>query len=829
MEKLEPREFSLKTFLVALSVPPMLFLGAALSSAYLRNEAGASIIAWCATCTFLAALLRTPSRLWLPLISIAGLGDFVAHWLMGTPRAAVPGIVVADIFEVLFTAAAFKRLNIKYRWYLSLRCIILLTFACLSASLLSTSFEFVWIGVSVPIHDQSLIKARSITEALDLLVALPLASSWTERNLLRSLNIQQFTQTFILTIATATASYFLLASGTPFLFLAIPLLLLATLSGGLLGSTAAVFSLSLVVRWFTFEGSGHINLPATAESAKLLVVYHLFTLTALLSAVPLGVLLARLENSAERLREVGITADRARRDAEAARDRAETAGRAKGEFLSVMSHELRTPMTGVLGLVDLLSKEPLTDGQKVYLHHIKQSGQHLLNVISDILDFSKIDSGKLEIESTSFSIKSVFEAVCATAQPLCHAKHIDFDYNFPDTAPEYVMGDPTRTQQILLNLVGNAIKFTHHGGVRLIAQHRRIDADTLRFRFDVHDTGIGIDKEKKSEIFNAFTQEDKSTARRYGGSGLGLAICKRLVVAMDGEIDFISVPRKGSTFWFEIPFQQISNSLIQYSQESNNLSLRPLRILIAEDVDLNRSIIASMLSSDKHTLAFARNGAEAVDLAAQQTFDLILMDIQMPIMDGVEATRQIRSRAGPVQNIPIIALTANVFESERRRYLAAGINACVAKPIDWSVLDETISRLTAGSQALPVIDALSTTFSVDRSNMLELEKLDRLKDKLGPDLANLLRDALEHAEHAREKIGSQDLTGREKADEMHALKGAAGMLGLSALQRLAEEFETQARVDDGASGSGSALREVILETEAALIRHRFLDGAKTTQ
>ncbi len=308
-------------------------------------------------------------------------------------------------------------------------------------------------------------------------------------------------------------------SHTPFLFLAIPLLLLATLSGGLLGSSAAVFGVSLAVRLFTFNGPAALSATKGAASAELLIIYNLFVLTALLSAIPLGVLLARLENAAHRLREAGAAADRAREEAEAARDKAETAGRAKSDFLSVMSHELRTPMTGVLGLVDLLAKESLTDNQKINLDLVRQSGHHLLSVINNILDFSKIESGKFEIESTIFSVRSLFDEVCATTQPLCHAKDIAFKEDYSERIPACVIGDPTKIRQVLLNFVGNAIKFTHHGTIRIIATHRSIDENKLLLRIEVQDSGIGIAEENQAEVFTAFTQEDKSTARRYGGSG----------------------------------------------------------------------------------------------------------------------------------------------------------------------------------------------------------------------------------------------------------------------------------------------------------------------
>ncbi|MGH1590250.1 ATP-binding protein [Methylobacterium phyllosphaerae] len=448
-------------------------------------------------------------------------------------------------------------------------------------------------------------------------------------------------------------------------------------------------------------------------------------------------LLARLEHAAHRLREAGAAADRAREEAEAARDKAETAGRAKSDFLSVMSHELRTPMTGVLGLVDLLAKEPLTDNQKINLDLARQSGQHLLNVINNVLDFSKIESGKLEIESTIFAVRSLFDEVCATTQPLCRVKGIEFEEDYSERILASAIGDPTKIRQVSLNLVGNAIKFTDEGKIRIIATHRSIGEDELLLRIEVQDSGIGIAEENQAEVFTAFTQEDKSTARRYGGSGLGLAISRRLVTAMGGTIGFTSSTGSGSSFWFEIPLLEHYGSDVAAPIPCRPSDLQPRRILVAEDIPLIRSIIRSMLASDHHTLIFAQDGAEVVELAKQGCFDLILMDVQMPVMDGVEATRAIRRLQGPERNVPIIALTANVYESERRRYLEAGMNSCIAKPIDWGSLNEAIARYTVGRRDLVSGNAEALTPPPQQFHLIDDRKLQSLQKRLGSELESL--------------------------------------------------------------------------------------------
>ncbi len=809
-------------FAAAFGAVPILYLIPAASRFYVNDHAVFAIIPWCANSLFLAILLRTRREAWPPAIATAAAANFAAHLLIGKSILATSGIVIADVFEICATAALFRQINRGANWYLSVKTILLLTVFSSLACLLSAAFEFAWISLLVPATERPIIQARSFTEALDLLVALPLVLSWTERSLLERLNPRKLSQIAVLTIASAAASYALLVSHTPFLFLAIPLLLLATLSGGLLGSSAAVFGVSLAVRLFTFNGPAALSAAKGAASAELLIIYNLFVLTALLSAIPLGVLLARLENAAHRLREAGAAADRAREEAEAARDKAETAGRAKSDFLSVMSHELRTPMTGVLGLVDLLAKESLTDNQKINLDLVRQSGHHLLSVINNILDFSKIESGKFEIESTIFSVRSLFDEVCATTQPLCHAKDIAFKEDYSERIPACVIGDPTKIRQVLLNFVGNAIKFTHHGTIRIIATHRSINENKLLLRIEVQDSGIGIAEENQAEVFTAFTQEDKSTARRYGGSGLGLAISRRLVTAMGGTIGFTSSPGSGSRFWFEIPLLEHDGSDVVAPIPCRPSDLQPRRILVAEDIPLIRSIIRSMLASDRHTLIFAQDGAEVVELAKQGCFDLILMDVQMPVMDGVEATRAIRRLEGPERSLPIIALTANVYESERRRYLEAGMNSCIAKPIDWGSLNASIAHYTARTRNLVSGSAVSPTPPPQQSDLLDDRKLQSLQKRLGSELESLLLQALRNAHGTCAYLDRTDASGKAKAKEVHALKGMAGMLGLSGMQRLCLGLEIELGCDQSIGTSNADLRAMITSTRAALVRKNFL-------
>jgi signal transduction histidine kinase/CheY-like chemotaxis protein len=399
----------------------------------------------------------------------------------------------------------------------------------------------------------------------------------------------------------------------------------------------------------------------------------------------------------------------AKQQAEVHAQRAEAASSAKSDFLAMMSHEIRTPMNGVLGFANLLLETPLSAEQREFAETVQRSGDALLALINDVLDYSKIEAGRMTVEAIDFNLRVVCDEVRSILQAAAAERKLVMSLSYDEALPQHLRGDPVRIRQVLLNLAGNAVKFTERGTIRI--EVSLLDAGHLKIC--VIDSGIGITREQLDRLFRRFTQADSSTTRRYGGTGLGLAISKTLVELMGGSIGAESRPGGGSTFWITLPLiaaleapagavaasaatvpPTLHEAVTVPSRAAAAAERSAGRLLLVEDNFVNQRVAVYMLGKLGHQVDVAMHGREAIDILSRVRYDLVLMDCQMPEMDGFEATRVIRDPASAVLDhaVPVVAMTANAFPEDRSRALACGMNDFLSKPVDRAVLAATLKK-----------------------------------------------------------------------------------------------------------------------------------------
>jgi signal transduction histidine kinase/CheY-like chemotaxis protein len=387
---------------------------------------------------------------------------------------------------------------------------------------------------------------------------------------------------------------------------------------------------------------------------------------------------------------------------ETARDRANAASDAKSNFLGVISHELRTPMNGVLGAAQLLSATRLEETQREYLSIIRNSGDNLLSLLNDILDMTKIEAGKMTFDVVDVVVDDLHKRVVGPFQAQAEAKGLEFRMVFEGESPATVKGDPLRVCQVIQNLLANAVKFTDAGAVTYTVRSERLSDKVVRFDYEVRDTGSGIATPDLERLFQPFTQVDGSSTRRFGGTGLGLTISRRMANIMGGDIAVTSTYGEGSTFTFSVEAEVVEWTLMPPAEaiEAEVGDGRHLTVLVVEDHPVNRMILEAWMGSAGHISATAENGQIAVDMAQSQAFDLIIMDVNMPVMDGLTATRAIRDSGGANAETPIVVLSASARNEDHEAGLEAGADAYLNKPIDFAALARVMNRVGNGRDGL---------------------------------------------------------------------------------------------------------------------------------
>nr|WP_297461512.1 ATP-binding protein [uncultured Halomonas sp.] len=484
------------------------------------------------------------------------------------------------------------------------------------------------------------------------------------------------------------------------------------------------------------------------------------------------------------------------RELEATARRAESASHAKSDFLATVSHEIRTPLNGVIGMSALLAEYQGDPQSRRYARTIHESAEILLSLINDILDFSKIEAGRLELERETFDLRDNVDSAITLFLPRLEGAAITLEHEVGADLPRRLIGDPGRLRQVLLNLLSNALKFTTEGQVVL----RVARGELGRVRFEISDTGCGIPQSQHAGLFEPFRQGDASTARRFGGSGLGLAICKRLVTAMGGTIRFYSREDEGSRFWFELPLETAPPATQRHASPrafaDGERHIGGERLLVAEDNHINQQVAVAMLERFGYRVDVATSGNEAVTMAQAVRYGLIFMDVQMPGMDGLEATRRIRALGGYLAEVPIVAMTASAYDGAQARGEAAGMNGYLTKPILPDSLGAALANHLASASATGAGVGSIRSAPADDQALIDRELMEELESSLGPAMLGDLTALY------RRQVGERLMwlsTAQRNADtaelviQAHLLKGESSGLGFKAVAALADELERHAQ------------------------------------
>ncbi|MFA5120856.1 ATP-binding protein [Zavarzinia sp.] len=506
--------------------------------------------------------------------------------------------------------------------------------------------------------------------------------------------------------------------------------------------------------------------------------------------------------------------ERNRVDLALARDQANEANRAKSRFLAMMSHELRTPMAGVIGTLDLLRQTPLNREQAQYAQILNTSANALLDVLNDILDFSKIESAGVAIEAIDFNLDDVVNSTVDLFRARCEQKKITLRAVIADDVPRWLHGDPARLRQVLSNLVGNAAKFTDDGEITV--RINRLPASPETLHFEVQDTGVGISSATQAMLFEPFVQADASTSRRFGGTGLGLAICRRLVKAMGGEIGVASAIGQGSLFWFTAHLRA-GLSPARPSASVVAATVRPQppadvqvpaaetlpRILVAEDNDINRFLIQEQLKRRNFDVTTVENGRKALEAHAARPFDLIVLDMRMPVMDGPTALGHIRALEGNAALVPVVALTADALPADKEVYLRSGVDALLTKPVDWKALEATLRRLLDTNK--PAASAAPSA-AAEAALPADLLRLGPANPDFDRRAIDELRDVMSDIAIA-ELIGSFRVTLAEESEKLHRAVAAGDAFHVREAAHTIQGMASQL----GAAGITTVARSIRLD------------------
>lgn len=500
-----------------------------------------------------------------------------------------------------------------------------------------------------------------------------------------------------------------------------------------------------------------------------------------------------------------------------AKEAAEAANRSKSDFLGNISHEVRTPLNGIIGVTDLALDTELTSTQRDYLDMVKQSSAELLQLINQLLDFAKIEAGKLSLEVAAFGLRELLERTTRPLATRAKMKGLTLTWEIAPDVPSFVTGDAMRLRQVVINLIENAIKFTPHGTITVRVGTCQLAQAEVGLLFSIADSGIGVPKEKQELIFHAFAQADSSTTREYGGTGLGLAICSQLVALMGGRLWLESEPQHGSTFYFTAGFAGATGPTTQRpSVASAKAPIVALQILVVDDNAVNRSVAAGILEKQGHQISFASNGREAVAIAQRHRFDVILMDVQMPKLDGFAATARIRAaESSSDRRTPIVAMTARAAADDRERCLGAGMDDYIAKPVSKEKLLDVIARL---GDIAPLPRTSRSAASTRSETEVYCQRLLAVFDGDSDLLMRVAELFSESAPELIERLKQESADGNAAgiARTAHTLRGSLGNITAQHAEKLAGEIEELAG-KELLTGLDERIAELTYEVDLVLV------------
>ncbi|MEH6661220.1 MAG: ATP-binding protein [Parasphingorhabdus sp.] len=763
----------------------------AMSGLLVTQDGGRLASIWSANAIILSALLLTRPRQWPVLLGSTLIANVGANLVIGDGVGTAVLLALCNMLEVLVGASLLhhvqkdRRMQINRTWLAQLAVFGALIPCALSASLASlfvaatpAEYTFSW-SIYFPAH------------VIGLITIVPLIYIFAKDGG-KSLYRKLYRDLIFVAVIAALASTIIFLQLLPITFLIFPVLAWSAFRGGIAGAALAIFIFTFVATFLTMHDFGPIALIDTSEHMRILFLQALIVVVTF-STLPIATVLEGRKNDALKLQKAKVAA--------------EEATASKAQFLANMSHEIRTPMNGIIGFAEMLSQSYLDDRQRRHVETIRASSDSLLYLLNDILDISKIDAGHLDIVGSPVGIADCVSECVSLVAAAAEAKNLTIEAELDIDTELFIHSDRLRIRQILLNLLGNAVKFTEHGTVRISAQ-ALVRHDQHIMQITVSDTGIGIAADRLARVFDEFEQADIETSHKYGGTGLGLAISQKLAGLLGGELLLESEPGEGTTVTLLLPGHAVE------ATEADRKALAPAvpaekfahcyHILVADDVDINRQVIGEILSGLGARTDYAENGKQAAEMAlscdlTDDPYNLVLMDNRMPVLGGIEATQKIRDNGVDAHQLPILALTANVFAEDVQKNLDAGMQAVLSKPVRTRDLHAAVIRYA--------------TIPVNGHSILSAEWSRSAEPKVDPKTLYAERKRLAMLEISRlmaeNKFDQADL--EQLTEIAHKLAGSAGFFGDEDFGRAAAELDQQV-----CSSSGNMDKNKLNELVSAL-------------